>query len=128
MGIGKLGPKGWEVPTRAKKTEGSVERVTAANNQLVKENNDLREKNAELMEANADLVAELDVQKGVDMPTRIKAALEALDPKDNSAWTEQGLPKVEAVCQLVEDNEVTRADIEAALPGFVRQAMHTIET
>jgi regulator of replication initiation timing len=120
MGIGKLGPKGWEVPTRAKKTDGSVEKVRAANNQLVNENNDLREKHEELMEANALLRTENEQLKGEDMSTRIKAALESLDPKDNSAWTEQGLPKVEAICQAVENNEVTRADIEVAIPGFTR--------
>lgn len=123
MGVGELGPKGWEIPTRAKKTEGSVEKVTAANNQLVIESNTLRDEVIELKKQVAALTTELEQLKGEDMPTRIKTALEALDPKDNSAWTDQGLPKVEAVCQAVENNEVTRADIEAVLPGFVRPTL-----
>lgn len=121
MSKGKLGKKGWEVPTRAKKTEGSLENVNAANNKLVIENNTLRDELTDSRAEVATLTAEVEQLTGTDMATRIRAALELLDPKDNSAWTEQGLPKVEAVCQLVEDNEVTRADIEAAFPGFTRQ-------
>jgi predicted nuclease with TOPRIM domain len=120
MSKGDLGPKGWEVPTRTKETRGPVENVNAANNKLVKENNILR-KNLEDSRAEvAALTTENNLLKGTDMATKIRAALEQLNPKDNSAWTEVGLPKVEAVCVLVENNEVTRADIEAALPGFER--------
>lgn len=121
MGVGKLGPNGWEIPTRAKKTEGTVEKVNAANNQLVKENNMLRDQVDNLTDEVATLTAELEQATGTDMPTKIRVALELLDPKNNEHWTEMGLPKVEAVCVLVEDNEITRADIEAALPGFTRQ-------
>ena len=121
MSKGKLGPKGWEVPVRTKETRGPLENVNAANNKLVKENNILR---ADLEDSRAEVAAltsELEQATGTDMPTKIREALELLNPKNNEHWTEMGLPKVEAVCQLVEDNEVTRADIEAALPGFTRQ-------
>ena len=122
MSTGKLGPHVWEIPKTAKETRGKEQSIRAANNQLVAENNSLREKVADLMEANETLVAENAELKGVDLPTQIRAALEQLDPQDNSAWTEAGLPKVESICQIVENNEITRADIEAAIPGFARPA------
>ena len=121
MSKGELGPKGWEVPTRAKKTEGSVEQVNAANNKLVGENTVLRAEVDALNREVASLAAALERLTGTDMASKIRTALEGFDLKDNSLWTDQGLPRIEAVCQAVENNEVTRADVEEAFPGFTRQ-------
>lgn len=120
MGKGKLGPDGYVMDSREKTATGTAQDVNAVNNKLVKENGLLRDQIENLMGEVATLTAELEQATGTDMPTRIAAALESLDPKDKSAWTDAGLPKVEAICQIVENNEVTRADIEAALPGFER--------
>lgn len=123
MSKGTLGPSGWNIPVRAKKTEGSVEKVNAANKQLVVENNALRKDLENERATVAALTVELEQATGTDMPSRIAVALERFDPQDKSLWTEMGLPKIEAVCLAVEDNTVTRADVEAAIPGFTRQTL-----
>lgn len=50
----------------------------------------------------------------------IQEALATLDPEDSSLWTADGLPKVEVVRELVEDSDITRADITDAAPQFTR--------
>lgn len=51
----------------------------------------------------------------------LKAAIELLDPANDSHWTSAGLPSVEAVSEIAGD-KVTRAQIEEAAPGFQRPA------
>lgn len=53
-------------------------------------------------------------------PEAIKAALAKLDPADDDHWTAGGLPAVGAVKELTSSTTLTRADIEAAAPGFER--------
>lgn len=49
----------------------------------------------------------------------ILAALQLLDPSDDTHWTAAGLPAVDAVKAAL-GGEVNRGEIEAAAPGFVR--------
>lgn len=49
----------------------------------------------------------------------IKQALEYLDPDDDSHWTAEGLPRIEAVSSLVE-RTVKRQEITDAAPMFTR--------
>lgn len=39
---------------------------------------------------------------------------------DDTFWTEDGSPALEAVQRLAEDDTITRAQVDEALPGFVR--------
>lgn len=50
----------------------------------------------------------------------LKEALLTLDPENDDLWTSTGLPSVEAVKDAMGGEGVTRADIEAAAPGFTR--------
>lgn len=123
-GKGRLTNKGYVVPTRAKATIGSAEQVNAANNELVNENNQLREDNERLIDEVNKLTAELASvnQAGADKQRlgNIATALELLDHAKDESWTDEGKPRVEVICALMEDDTITRAEIEAALPDFVR--------
>jgi hypothetical protein len=58
------------------------------------------------------------------MPTpkaAIAEALQQLDPKDDVNWTDDGSPMVVAVQRVCNDQEITRAQINDASPGFVRK-------
>ena len=52
----------------------------------------------------------------------ISAAIELLDPANDEHWTNAGLPSVEAVTELV-GTKVSRAEINAAAPAFMRPAV-----
>ena len=123
MGKGKLGPNGWEVGSRARATRGSVEEVNAANNKLVKENSQLRDAleeqgdNVALQEENARLQSENEKLKVVV----ISSTLNLLDSADDTHWTQEGLPRVEVICELMGDDTVTREQIEMARPEFTRE-------
>lgn len=49
----------------------------------------------------------------------LREVIRALDKDEDENWTEGGLPRVDTVCAYLGEN-VTREDIEAALPGFSR--------
>ena len=49
----------------------------------------------------------------------VKVAVHMLDPDKQGNWTAQGLPVVSVVSELCGD-DVTRADIESACPGYTR--------
>ena len=51
----------------------------------------------------------------------ILQALVSLDPKDDSQWTDKGLPSLEAVSKIV-GARVTRKRLDGAAPRFVRPA------
>lgn len=53
---------------------------------------------------------------------KLRRVLMALDPKDDSQWNEAGLPKLSAVEKGYGAADVTRADLEAAIPGWDREA------
>lgn len=57
--------------------------------------------------------------KSAERRSQIKEALTLLDSNDDSIWTEGGLPKVEAVENVLGYN-VSRDEIEKANPGFKR--------
>ena len=50
-----------------------------------------------------------------------KGALEGLDTKNDENWTVDGLPRMEAICAAMNDDTVTREEVEAVIPGFTRQ-------
>lgn len=54
---------------------------------------------------------------------KIRAALEKLDPKDDTLWTDDGLPRENAVRTLANDQSISRKDIQEAHPGFQRNAL-----
>lgn len=47
-------------------------------------------------------------------------ALKALDPTSDEHWTDAGLPRVDAVAEASKVADVTRTDIEKAIPGWNR--------
>jgi hypothetical protein len=53
--------------------------------------------------------------------TKIHEALQLLDAKDNSHWTNDGLPRVDIVAKLIDAPSLSRADITAAAPTFTRE-------
>lgn len=51
----------------------------------------------------------------------LQTALDAIDPKNNNLWTDDGLPRVSAVRALAKDDTITRATINELFPnGFIR--------
>ncbi len=52
--------------------------------------------------------------------TTIVEALQSLDHVDDEQWTAAGLPKVETVQELTQNNDLTRSDIDEVAPGFER--------
>jgi hypothetical protein len=56
---------------------------------------------------------------------QINEALFLLDPKEDSQWTQDGLPLVEKVRELMGDETVTRAMISDACPDFNREKAAT---
>jgi len=59
---------------------------------------------------------------------KIQAALAQLKHGDDSHWTEDGLPRVDVIQKLAHDGEIKRADISAAIPGYVRKGGATGES
>lgn len=53
---------------------------------------------------------------------RLAAALRQLDPENDDHWTKLGKPTISAVEQFFGSAAVTRDEVEAALPGFNRDA------
>ncbi len=53
--------------------------------------------------------------------TRLREAVESLDPTKDDNWTEDGLPAISAVETVMGSGGVTREAIEAAAPGHVRK-------
>jgi len=48
-------------------------------------------------------------------------AVQALDPENDDHWTNGGQPKVDAVASQLGRTDVTRAQVEAAAPGYNRE-------
>lgn len=57
-----------------------------------------------------------------DFGGRLRKAINDLDPDDDAHWTAEGKPAIAAVTSLYGSTGVTRADVEAAAPGFNRTA------
>lgn len=53
---------------------------------------------------------------------KLKRAVEALNPAEDSHWIADGRPAIAAVAMLYGATDVTRADVEAVAPGFTRPA------
>lgn len=51
---------------------------------------------------------------------KLREALLALDPKDDNVWTGLGLPRVNNLERVTGFKEITKAEIEQAVPGFKR--------
>lgn len=62
-----------------------------------------------------------DGQEDPRLYTRLVGALNTLDPKNDDHWTQKGLPSIQAVEQALGGGQVTRKEIEAAIPGFSRE-------
>lgn len=56
------------------------------------------------------------------MNEKILNTLRQLDPKNDAQWTNEGLPKIDAVRWLAKDQSITREDVSKAAPGFSRSA------
>lgn len=55
-----------------------------------------------------------------EVNTKLVKAIHKLDPKDDSHWTGAGLPAMVAVEGFYGSADITRADVEAAAPGYTR--------
>ncbi|SRR6266550_1502679 len=53
--------------------------------------------------------------------TQIGNAVLALDPENDSHWTEDGLPSVEALAAALVNPSISRQTIEAIAPGYTRE-------
>lgn len=53
---------------------------------------------------------------------KLKGVLANLDPKNNSHWTQDGLPKLEIVRLLTGDSKVSRDDILSVAPELTRES------
>lgn len=63
-----------------------------------------------------------DGQQSAPVNEKLVKAIRKLDPTNDSHWTKEGKPAIEAVAKLYGANDVTRADVEAAAPGHNRKA------
>jgi hypothetical protein len=57
----------------------------------------------------------------------IAEALKTLDHTNDALWTDDGSPLVSEVQRLVNDKNVTRAQINEAVPGFIRKSKTSID-
>ncbi len=57
----------------------------------------------------------------------IKEALKALDPADDEQWTADGMPRVDVVAKMVENEELKRVEITAAVPDFTRATARKLD-
>lgn len=55
----------------------------------------------------------------------ISEALQSMNHEDATLWTDDGAPRVDVVQRLCNDDKLTRAQINDALPGFVRVTEET---
>lgn len=67
---------------------------------------------ASVTDANKDPIAEVNA--------KLLKAVHELDPKDDKHWTGAGLPAMTAVEAFYGSADITRADVEAAAPGYTR--------
>jgi chromosome segregation ATPase len=51
----------------------------------------------------------------------IKDALRFLDPEDDNNWTQDGLPRMDVMEQLLDNKDLNRQDVTDADPGFDRE-------
>jgi len=51
---------------------------------------------------------------------QIADAIHALDPRNDDHWTQSGLPRVDAIEELLDDPSITRGEINEAAPGYER--------
>jgi len=51
---------------------------------------------------------------------QLVAALNKLDPKDDQHWTDDGMPRVDVLRALTENQTLTRTQINTLVPGFNR--------
>jgi len=56
----------------------------------------------------------------------IAEALQSFDHKDDKLWTDDGAPLVAEVQRLCNDKDITRAQINDALPGFARKTSDSV--
>jgi hypothetical protein len=56
-----------------------------------------------------------------EVNTKLQKAVQALDPADDNHWTRDGKPAMSAVEKLYGSAGITRADVEAAAPGWTRE-------
>ena len=54
------------------------------------------------------------------MKEKILEALQKLDPTNDNQWTQEGLPKLEALKFMMGGENVTREQVNEAAPGFTR--------
>jgi hypothetical protein len=74
----------------------------------------------ESREREAAAKAEADREAGAKSPDNIKAALDKLDPKDEEHWIGNGKPQLAAVKELAGSKTLTRAELDAMFPEFLR--------
>lgn len=55
-----------------------------------------------------------------ELNEKLRKAVMALDPVDNAHWTKDGKPAMTAVEKLYGSSGLTRADVDAAAPGYTR--------
>lgn len=58
-----------------------------------------------------------------ELNQKLARAVAALDPMDDAHWTADGKPAMVAVSQFYGATDITRADVEAAAPGFRRPSV-----
>jgi hypothetical protein len=51
----------------------------------------------------------------------IRSIMQGLDPRQETAWTPEGLPSLDTVAEAVNMPGLTRADLEQVLPGWTRR-------
>lgn len=54
--------------------------------------------------------------------SKLIESIKKLDPTNNDHWTKIGLPAMEAVEAFYGSPDIKRADVEAAIPGYDREA------
>lgn len=59
---------------------------------------------------------------GNEVNEKLRRAVLQLDPSNDEHWTQAGKPSISAITQLYGAGDVTRADIEAAAPGLLRDS------
>jgi ribosomal silencing factor RsfS len=62
------------------------------------------------------------------MAVDLLSVLKSLDPFDETVWTDDGLPALDAVKALVGDSELTREDINKVALGLLRDNVATYTT
>lgn len=99
---GDLQPEGAGAPSGDGSAPGSEDAGTASNDQA------------------AGLAPQGDGQ-APELNEKLRKAVMALDPAQDAHWTREGKPAMTAVGQLYGSTGITRAEVEAAAPGFTRE-------